>query len=173
MTDVYARGKCHSVAASYTRPGDTTPYNAGDVICNSTSAPAALQFAAASLDPLVRAGVIAHATLVCGANQATKLDAELWLFTAAPAMDNDNAAFTPTDAELDNLAGIISLTASAAKVGDATAGAAGNCVIEAPNLALPFQCAAGSTALFGVLVARNVYTPVASETFRVALRILD
>lgn len=173
MTDVYARGKCHTAAASYTRPGDTNSYAPGDVVCNSTSAPAALTFAAASLDPLVRSGVITHATLVCGANQATKLDSELWLFTVAPAMDNDNAAFTPTDAELDNLVGIISLPASGAKAGDATAGAGGNAVIEAPSLALPFQCAAGSTALYGVLVARNAYVPVASETFRVALRILD
>lgn len=173
MTDVYARSRARIVAAGLVRPADEAPYAPGDVICNSTSTPQPLAFAGASLDPRVGCGLIAYASLACTANQATRLDAELWLFTVAPAMDADNAPFTPTTAELSDLVAIVTLASAWAAVGNAQTGADGNVVITAPLLSIPFACAPGDSSLYGVLVARNAYVPVAGEAFRLALGILD
>lgn len=164
----------HQVWADFTRPADTTAYAAGDVIANSTSAATVITFpaAAGSGD---NTGTIRSVLLVDGANQATKLNADLFLFNTAPASyGNDNGAFTPTDAEMQNLVGVVSLdgtTAANLKEGDATSGAGGNVLIQQAGLSIPFRCAAGSRKLYGVLVARNSYTPVSGETFRVKLGI--
>jgi hypothetical protein len=58
---------------------------------------------------------------VDSANQTVKATVELWLFDTTFTPDNDNAAFTPTDAELLTLVGIIQF--STWFVGDATAAA--------------------------------------------------
>lgn len=162
----------HQVWADFTRPADTTAYAAGDVIADSTSAATILTFrGCAGNDD--EAGAIHSVLLIDGADQATKLNADLFLFDTAPtSYGNDNAAFTPTDAELQTLVGVISLdgtTAANLKEGDATSGAGGNVLIQQTGLNMPFRCAAGSTKLYGVLVARNAYTPVSAETFRLKL----
>lgn len=162
----------HQTWADFTRPADTTAYAAGDVIADSTSAATTITFpgCAGNAD---ETGRIVSALLMDGANQATKLNADLFLFHTAPASyGNDNGAFTPTDAEMNNLVGAISLdgtTAANLKEGDATSGAGGNVLIQQTGLSIPFRCVAGSTKLYGVLVARNVYTPVSGETFRIKL----
>lgn len=171
MTD-YVRGLSHLVSASVTRPDDTNAYTAGDVICNSTSAPVILTFPRAVVGS-GESGIIAHAQLIDSASQATKLDAELWLFDTTVAMDNDNAAFTPTDAELATCLGVIEFDGTTAFVGDATVGADGNCIIQASNLAIPIRAVAAQNAIFGILVARNGYTPVASESFTIRLHVAD
>ncbi len=155
-------------SASYTRPADVIAYAAGDVVANSTSAPVVLTFA-----NCVRAnggtGMITNALMVDSASVATKGIYELWLYHTSPGADNDNALFTPTDAELLNLVGVIPF--STAYVGDATAGAGGNCVYPSPGLNISFKCAAAATSLFGILVIRNAYTPVSAEVFTITLNI--
>lgn len=171
------RGRSHTVNGSVTRPNDTTAYAIGDVICNSTSAPTIITFSRACVEQ-GGSGVIAHASLIDSAYQSTKLSADLFLFDTTVTMDNDNATFTPTDAELATCVGVITFDGTATSPlqihgGDLTAGAGGNAIIEAPNLAIPFNCVAGSNSLFGVLVARNAYTPVAQESFTVRLHVVD
>lgn len=158
------------VLGSFTRPNNTTQYASGDVINDSASAPTPITFSGVG-DLPGGGGLIVAAALIDGAAQATKLDGELWLFDTAPALDNDNAPFTPTDAELQALIGVIDL-GDTPVVGDATSGIGGNCVFQSgpsSNLPLPFKCVSGSQALYGVIVARNAYTPVALETFAVRL----
>lgn len=172
MTIVY--GANHNISATVTRPADTNAYNAGDVVCNSTSAPVILSFNGAQRNG--KGGVIQQAILVDSANQATKPDLELWLFDTAITMDNDNAVFTPTDAELATLVGVIDFGTSYFKGGDATSGAGGNCVCDVQNLGIPFTIpggAATANTLYGVLVARNAYTPVSGESFTIRLKVLD
>lgn len=166
------------ISASVTRPADTTAYAAGDALTNSTSAPVVL-----TLSGMGRfnagGGLIVSANLLDSANQATKPDIELWIFSVSPTPDNDNAAFTPTDTELGNLVGIIEFKGSTKSyVGDATAGAGGNLMIPGtqagtavPTFTIPFVCAASQTSLFGLLVVRNAYTPVSAEIFTVMLAI--
>jgi hypothetical protein len=165
-------GKTVTVTGTVTRPAlDTNQYTAGDVVCGSTSAPAVITFAGCA-----RAnsgtGVIVGAHCVDSANQTTKPQLELWLFDTTVTPDNDNAVFTPTDAELLTLVGIIQF--GTWYVGDATAAAGGNIVSLATLVNhIAFDCGAAVTALYGVLVARNAYTPVADEVFSVRLRILQ
>lgn len=171
MQNIEVFGKGRVISASFTRPNDTTAYASGDVICNSTSAPVVLTFPRATVTQGPKFSIIAQAMLVDSANQATKLDSELWLFDTAPAIDNDNAAFTPTDAECANLIGIIPFNTF--YVGDATAGAGGNVVFREANLTIPVETKASDNAIYGVLVARSNYTPVAQESFTIKLGILD
>lgn len=160
--------------ADFTRPADTTGYTAGDVIADSTTAATVMTFPRCAVTQ-GRSGTIRSAMLMDGAAQATKLSADLFLFDTAPASyGNDNEAFVPTDAEMKAAIGVISLDGTAAasiKVGDATSGVGGNCIVQVSGQNIPFQCVPGSSDLFGVLVARNAYTPVSGETFRIKLGI--
>lgn len=172
MQNIEVFGKGRVISASFTRPNDTTAYASGDVICNSTSAPVVLTFPRATVTQGPKFSIIAQAILVDSANQATKLASpELWLFDTAPTADNDNAVFTPTDAELANLLGVIVF--DTAFVGDATAGAGGNAIFRVPSLSIPVFTKAEDNAIYGVLVARNAYVPVAQESFTIKLGILD
>lgn len=162
------------VSQSVTRPANTDAYAVGDVI--DLAAGAGLTFSA-----VVRgngmAGSIVDATLVSSANVSPAIDAVLFLFTAAlGTYDNDNATFTPSDAELLTCIGAVEF-----KVGDempaTIAGdAAGNSITMASHdfLPLAFVCATTPTPiddLFGVLTANNAYVPVSAETLTVILKI--
>lgn len=149
-----------TIAQSIVRPSDTTQYAAGDVIGG-----AALPFH--GFPPLKGAqigAVLQHGVMVSNANQATKLDAELWLFSASPTIAADNVAFAPTDAQMLDFIGIITFPVANWKVSNAGAAALGNAACTTPSIGI-----AVPERVFGVLVARNTYTPVADEAFNVSL----
>lgn len=176
MTTINVLGQAHTDSASVTRPADTNTYAAGDVLCNSTSAPMTMKFNAVTVgegDGVNNTAIINQAVIVSSANQTLKPDLELWLFDTDIALDNDNAAFTPTDAELLTLVGVIDFPYLDWKVGDATAGAGGNSVCIAKNQGIPVKTLSGSKKLYGALVARNAYIPVSGEVFTVRLGLLD
>ena len=153
--------------ASITRPADTTAYAAGDVV--STAGGARLTFSNLP-DQTGRGFLIASAALIDSANVATKPDLELWLFDAdLTDLDADNATWTPTDAQLEALVGIILFPTASFKGGDLTAGAGGNSACVQNNL----NIAAKSDVLYGVLVVRNAYVPVSGEKFTVRLGVLQ
>lgn len=159
----------HVAAVSKTRPADTTAYTAGDVINESTSAGTVFTFTNCTRAE-GGSGRIAKVLIDDSANQTTKLQAELWLFDTAPAaatIGYDNAAFSPTDAEAQTVVAIIPVSTSF--VGNAGSGASGNANYTSGQVYVPFKCASASTTLYGVLVARNAYTPVSSEVFNVRL----
>lgn len=168
----FVRNKIRFSVAAYTRPADTNAYAAGDVVADSTSAPTILTFPRAVCE-VGGESLIQSATLVTSANVATKPDLQLWLFDRTVVMDNDNAAFTPSDAEMLTLLHIIAFPTGAFVVGDAGAGAAGNAVCNAQALWLPIRTAVGDNAIYGILVARNAYVPVSAEVFTVRLGIID
>lgn len=161
-------GRSLVVSTSFTRPSDTTAYAAGDAVTNSTSAPVVMTFASCARYS-GGGGVVTSVGMLDSANVATKGSFELWLFTVAPTPDNDNAVFTPTDAELANCVGVFPLITN--YVGDATVGAGGNAVYESAEKLRPFVC--GTTSLFGLLIVRNAYVPVSGEVFQLFLNILQ
>ncbi len=171
MTD-YVRGMGRTITAGFTRPSDTSAYAAGDVVSNSTSAPVIMTFSRASLGK-GEAAIIQQAVIIVGANVSPKPDLELWLFDATVGMDNDNALFTPTDAELATLVGVIAFPLASFRVGEATSGAAGNSVCDVQNVGMPINTLITDNALYGILVARNAYVPTAAETFTVRLKVLE
>jgi len=148
------------ITASVTRPADTTQYADGDVVGELLT-----------FEPLPRyhdqGARIEGAACISSANQATKPDLELYLFTEAPTVAADNAAFAPTDAELEKLVGIVEFGSDQFKAVNAGAGAAGNAAASVGAGVI----LAAQPALYGVLVARNAYTPVSEEQFTVALEV--
>ena len=155
------------ISVAMTRPSDTTAYAAGDAVTDSTSAPTVMTFTSAA-SAAGGKGEIVRALLVDSANVSTKASLELWLFNATVTPDNDNAVFTPTDAELATCIGVIPFTLS--YIGDATSGAGGN-AIYIGTLSEPIKFTSATGNLFGLLVVRNAYTPVSGEIFTVMLDI--
>ncbi len=174
-------GVSHRVTVQKTRATGTTQYTAGDQIDVATTG-TGLTFT--GIVPQVgpvdnRTGVatdlkplLTGVQIVDSAYVATTLSCELWLFKTVPTQVADNAAIAFSDADLQsgNLLGIVPV--STAYVGLATSGAGGNCVLRSAQVAIPLECAAGTTTVYGVLVARNAYVPVDSEKFDVTLEIL-
>lgn len=153
-----------SVASgSVTRPANTTQYATGDAI--GTAATSVIELTGCGRQ-LGGSGVISNVLVVDDAAPATKADLELWLFASAPAGEVDNAAFTPTDAELLELVGVVDL-GSSPYVGD------GNCVYQALTQNLCYRCSDEDRSLYGTLVVRNTYTPVSGEVFTVSLGVLQ
>lgn len=157
------------VEASFTRPSDTTAYAANDV-AGPTAGAAVITFSNCARAN-GRGGVIVGATLHDSANQSTKPVMELMLFDTTFTPDADNAAFTPTDAEMETWIGSIAYGPSS--IGDATAGASGNAAFSLAPLAIPFVCGASSRDLFGALIVRQAYTPVSAEVFKIRLWVLQ
>ena len=149
-----------SVTANFTRPADTTAYAVGDVVCNSTSSPAVLTFSGMA-NYNGGSGTILQAILYLGTNPTTKPVYDLFLFDTAPTIDNDNATFTPTDAEIKTCVGVVSFGVGIP--GDTT-GTGTNTVYQAQPM-LAYVCAGGASSLSGVLVARNAITPTSADTY--------
>ena len=154
------------ITVSKTRPADTTAYAAGDVVAESTSAATVWTF-----DDCARGaglgGILQGAAIIDSAAQSTKPDLELYLFTTAPATQNDNAAWAPSDAEMEACIGVIAFSLSNFKVAGA------NGIISVEGIAKVFQCAASVRALYGILVARNAYTPISAEKFTISLQVIQ
>lgn len=154
------------VTVSKTRPADTTTYAAGDVLNESTSAGTVWTFSNMARGPGL-GGMIQHALLIDSAASSLKLDSELWLFDTAPATQNDNVAWAPSDAEMEACLGRIDFATGSFK----TAGANG--AIQASNISLPFQCTSAVQAIYGILVVRNAFVPISAEKFVIRLHVLQ
>ena len=142
----------------FTRPANTTTYAAADVIADSASA-ATIQTFTGCAEP-GGGGLINSCILIQSAAVSTKLVADLFLFHTAPtAYGNDNAAFTPTDAEMDNCVGVVTIDGSVA--GNVKIGS-GNVAIQSLNIGIVYKTAVNDGALYGVLVARNAYVPTSA-----------
>ena len=156
-----------TITTSITRPADTNAYAAGDQVANSTSAPTVLTFTGAARYP-GWGGKITKAEVLSSAYVAIAPDLELWVLTATATPNNDNAAFAPTDAVAATA--IARIPVSIAFVGAPTAGAGGNQWLESDlGVQYPYQCAADSQSLYGLLIARNAYVPVSGEIFTVRI----
>lgn len=161
------------VSASKTRPNNVTAYAIGDILNESTSAGTIITFSNVGRT-VGNSGIINAVQIVDSANQSIKPLLALWLFNAPPATVNDNAAFAPTDAELeDSLLGVATFNGFDAYVGDASAGAGGNYMIQIRNENILFKCAAASKDLYGILQHLAAYTPVANEKFTIKLGLLQ
>lgn len=149
--------------ASFTRPSDTNAYAASDVVCNSTSAPALLQFS--NILPVAGGdGVILNARgFVQGTGFNTALRLHLYKVNTITPL-NDNAAFTLLWANRANRVGFIDFTGW--QTGGSGSDAAG-CLV-APNLAIELD--SGQTSLWGMVETRGVFTPTSAQQFFFSLK---
>lgn len=155
------------IEATFTRPNDTNIYANGDSICNSTSAPATMTFAG-MVKGAGLSGLLQGAVLITSVAGSTSMEADLLLFDTSITPSNDNSAFTPSDGDAEKCVAVIQFRSAA---GGSKLGA--NMVYDAGTLGRAFKCASGSTSLYGVLVARNAYTPGAQEVIRVRLYVIQ
>lgn len=151
---------------SFTRPADTTAYAAGDHASDSTSAPTVNTISNCARNQ-GGSGVILNAMLIDSEAPSTAGEFEVWIFDTTWTPDNDNAAFTPTDAECLNLVAIVPFPSYNSYVGTAS----GNRVYQGDAVNRGFKCGATSHSLFWALVVRSAYTPVSGETFSLRLTI--
>ena len=169
-------GKFSKVTASKTRPANATQMTAGDDI-GCSAAPFPFIFSDV-VENTGEGGLIVDALCVSSVNAATKPNARLYLFDGPIAGSSDNAAHAPSDAEAKSLIGYVDF--SSWEVGIATASAAGNAASFQSGLNIPFKPSgidatpsfSKKPALWGQLVERGTYTPIASEEFTVRLGIL-
>ena len=90
--------------------------------------------------------------------------AEVFDTTVVVTGFKDNLIIAITDAEWQTCVGIVRFAAA-----DGATVVTGD-IWNKTNLDLSYKCAAGSTSLFGVMIARAGYTPASGEvfTFRVS-----
>lgn len=156
------------VKGALNRPNNTTAYAAGEVIFGN--APTGNQPKALLLPEAVTsnggAGYIVSATLLDLAAQGTRLAADLLLFTEAPGtafVDND--PFAPDAAYMEKFVGMVSFPANGAKD-------VGSYSLYSVAVNQAFVTKDDSKDLYGVLLARNAYTPIANERIIVQLNIV-
>ncbi len=154
---------------AFSRPANTTAYADGDGMSDNATAGSAtvLEFDNVAVAEY-GSGTVVSAMLFSSANKSTKLEADLHLFDTEPGALGDNAAADLTDAEALTCIGTIPFDTWHET--NATADAGGNCHSLGNKGVFPFVCT-GTTQLWGVLIARNAYTPVSGETFTVRLQV--
>lgn len=149
---------------SFTRPTNTTAYQAADLVANDVDAADVLPLTW-GLNHFGKAGFfIRAARLYKSSTTVTAASFRLHLFTASPGVptNGDNGALAVASAAdfLDSVA--IDLS-SGAFVG--TAGVSKRSAATAIGVWLP----PGSNQIFGLLEALGAYAPASGETFRVTL----
>lgn len=166
VTKVIMSNDTKVLTDSIIRPDNATAYAAGDVISEVTTNDH-FTFLKSMDAGDEKTGIILGGRIHSSANNTTLPDLELWLFDKDIAEVADNGAFAPTDAEMLTLIGIIFFPVASWVIGNAGAAAAGNAFCEVMNLDIPFRLGKAPSAMniYGQLVVRNVYTPVADESF--------
>lgn len=164
---VSVRGNTKLVTASFARPGDTTPYAAGDLVANNTTAGSVtpMQFAVAR--EAGGSGMIRRARLRKSGTGVSGANFRLHLYRLAPTCQNgDNGAWL-TNRAMDYL-GAFDITCDRVF----TDGAAGSGV-PLTGSEINFDLPDGVSIVFGLLEARGAYTPATAEQFNVELEVLQ
>jgi hypothetical protein len=162
-------GITKTITSSITRPANSTAYATGQVVGTAITGIITIANAARLK---AGSGVVIGLTLLDEANQTTKGDFDIFLFDTAPAAQVDQAAFAPSNSEMEACLGVIQFTGTGARIANAGAGAAGN-VIYPSNMTnyTTFVCGAGAKDIYAVIVARSAYIPVSGEKFTIRSRV--
>lgn len=155
-------GSLRVASVELTRPANTTAYDAGDAVTNSTSASTPLVLADV-VSANAGAGRIVGATLKTSKKDFSGARIRAHLFNAAPtAISNDNAQHQIRYADKASELGYIDFPAMT--IGTDTANSTG-AISQSGSLYLPFACAAADNDLYVVLETLDVVTPASGQTF--------
>lgn len=157
-------------SANFTRPANTTQYASGDLVANSTTAGSVtpMQFTVTRSTPqgqsLGLSWMIRRVVLRKNDNDTTSASFRLHLWDASPTPANgDNAAFS-TDGFADYIGGVDITCDQGFSDGD---------VGFSPQIEIGRVMAAESTVIYGLLEARDTYTPASGEVFTVELEVIQ
>lgn len=153
--------------ASFTRPANTTPYDAGDLVANNTTAASVAPMTFTVARTAGGTGMIRRARIRKTGTGTTGASFRLHLYRTAPATitNGDNGAWS-TSGSADYI-GAIDVTIDRAF----TDGTAGNGV-PLSGSEINFDLPSGTT-IRGLLEARGAYTPISGEVFTVDLEVLQ
>lgn len=157
-------GVGRSASANFTRPNDTNPYGAGDVVCNSTSAPAVMTFS--NVGPAAGGEVWITAVdlrIDVAAIPAGMTRMRLHLYNAAPTPINDNAAYDLPSGDRAKYLGFIDLpdpVDNGATLWSST---------EELYYQVRKQVTLASANLYGILMTVGAYTPTAQAVKTVVI----
>lgn len=157
-----------TIKAQFTRPANTTQYAEGDVLSDHATTPSVMPFTGAARYD-ASGGIIRSVSLHKSDDDLTGAAFDLYLFDAVPTAMEDNAAFDPTDAEGRTIIGGVEFLAADGRSLGVTGSGTGNHWHK--TVWIPFTCGAGTTAIWGVLVARGTYTPASAEVIAITLGI--
>lgn len=153
-----------SSMASFLRPNDANAYGAGDVVSDSTATARAIVFPNCG-----RGGLIHSASLVVA--ESDTADFDLFLFDQEPTNFLDNAALALVTADQSKLLGVLRFL-TGAKVNVGTNLEIYRAVSAGTDQALPpIGYTTTDGRIFGLLVTRSVYTPIAQCKFTIRLGI--
>lgn len=144
------------VSDEQTRPANTTPYAAADVI--GDGAPGVLSLGDAT--KYGQSGVIKGIRLTAD-DPAMAEVIKVHIFNAAPTSIADNAQNTLLYADIAKKVATVTLPATATGGTGSTASAA-----EKMDLNIPFTLGAASASLYYVLEAGDAYTPISEGKFK-------
>jgi hypothetical protein len=155
-------------SASFTRPGDTTPYTIGDLIANNTTAASVLPLTF-SLSNSFGTGRFRLTRIRLSKTGTTNTNANfrIHLYAATPGIpaNGDNGAFSTAGAAnwLGNIdvASMVAFTDGCAGTGSAASGSE-----------MFVNLAAGST-VFAYMAALAAYVPANAEVFTLTIEELD
>jgi len=169
MADEMKNHAPKSVVCSFIRPANATAYTVGDIIYPAVPASPLVQVKALHFKdalPFGSSGFIVEAQLKLFSDQSTNLGVDLHLFSAPLiATSVDNEPFTISADDMANHVNTISFPDTAAEsMGGFTRYAI------APSKVV--STSSGSTSLYGILVAKNAYVPIASERIVIQLGIV-
>lgn len=151
---------------SFSRPGDTTSYTAGDAIANSTTAGSVtpLKF---SMHGLGRSGIIRRVRIYKSTTTTTAASFTLHLFDSTPTLNaGDNGAFAVTSAMTGYL-GSVALDMSSG----AEAGSSAGLADSSAAVAIPISKPIAGGIVYGLMEAVGAYAPGNAETFQLWLEI--
>jgi hypothetical protein len=150
--------------ASFQRPADSTPYAAGDLVANSTTAGSVAPLSIAISRAAGRASRILRARLRKSTASLVNASFRLHLFRAAPVVNaGDNAAFNVTG--IADYIGAIDITMDQALTDGAVGFGVPNvgpCIVTVP---------VAGTTISALLEARGAYTPGSGELFTAVLEL--
>jgi hypothetical protein len=162
---IQATGVIVSVSGEFTRPNDTTPYNAGDVVSNSASAttPLNMQNCASANG---RSGYITGARLITDKKSITPRF-RVHIYNANnPTVAADNAQMDIRYADISKRIGSFDLPAMTTGA-DSTNSTSSQS--QDLGLRIPFVCAANDNDLYAILEPLDGFTPAANEKFTLVL----
>jgi len=145
-----------------TRPSSTTQYAVNDTLAASTSSAYAIEVANVGKDNGDNVNITGvYVTSTAAETLLPQL--MIYLFSSPPASPVDNAAFTITDDENNNIVATVQV--------DSWTSSAINSRGQEDSINIPAKCASNNTSLYALVKVLNTYTPVANEVFKFTLQV--
>lgn len=151
--------------ATFVRPADVTPYDAGDLVANSTVAGTVAPLAFTAAREFATSFFVIKARLRKSTANLTGAAFLLHLFASAPTVANGDNVLLQANKSADYL-GSIDITSMKAFTDGAWG--AGVSTLNGP---ITVELAEGVRTIYGLLEARDAYVPGSGETFEVTLEL--